>query len=72
VKVRKEQRRGDYSDPGWFAHPAGTVAYEWTGTLAEPRRDDKAEGAGSMKPVARPSTAVEVNVRKPTGGHSGH
>ena len=22
--------RGDYRDPGWYKHPKGTVAYEWT------------------------------------------
>lgn len=26
VKVRRDQRKGDYSDPGWFEHPSGTVA----------------------------------------------
>lgn len=26
VKVRKDQKIGDYSDPGWFNHPKGTVA----------------------------------------------
>lgn len=26
VKVRKDQKRGDYSDPGWFQHPKGSVA----------------------------------------------
>ena len=26
VKVRKDQPKGDYSDPGWFKHPSGTVA----------------------------------------------
>ena len=28
VKVRKDQPHGDYSDPGWYEHPEGTVAYE--------------------------------------------
>ena len=28
VKVREDQPRNDYSDPGWFKHPRGTVAYE--------------------------------------------
>lgn len=28
VKVRKDQKPGDYNDPGWYKHPAGTVAYE--------------------------------------------
>jgi len=26
VKVRKDQKPGDYTDPGWYRHPAGTVA----------------------------------------------
>ncbi len=28
VKVRRDQKPGDYKDPGWYKHPAGTVAYE--------------------------------------------
>lgn len=28
VKVRKDQKPGDYKDPGWYKHAAGTVAYE--------------------------------------------
>ncbi|HJV85331.1 MAG TPA: copper oxidase [Noviherbaspirillum sp.] len=28
VKIRKNQAPGDYKDPGWYKHPAGTVAYE--------------------------------------------
>lgn len=72
VKVRKDQKRGDYSDLGWFAHPAGTGAYESTGALAEAPRDSKAEGVGAMKPMGRPKTDVEVTVRKPAGGHDDH
>jgi FtsP/CotA-like multicopper oxidase with cupredoxin domain len=71
VKVRKEQKPGDYSDPGWYKHPPGTVAYEYTGAPPDAARF-KAEGTGSMPPVARPSRDVEVRVRKPAGGHSGH
>lgn len=26
VKIRDDQRPGDYSDPGWYRHPEGTVA----------------------------------------------
>ena len=29
VKVRDGLARDDYRDPGWYEHPAGTVAYEW-------------------------------------------
>ena len=28
VKIRKDQRTGDYSDPGWYRHPKGSVAWE--------------------------------------------
>ena len=61
---------GDYRDPGWYKHPAGTLAYEWTGPLAEPARF-KAEGSRSMPGGGKPTTAIEVKVRKPAG-HSGH
>jgi hypothetical protein len=71
VKVRKDQKAGDYSDPGWYKHAPGEVAYEWTGSLPEPARF-KAEGGRSMPPMARPRSDVEVTVRKPAGGHGGH
>ena len=29
VKVREGLDRNDYKDPGWYQHPAGTVAYEF-------------------------------------------
>ncbi|EZP37210.1 multicopper oxidase family protein [Janthinobacterium lividum] len=64
VKVRKDQKPGDYRDPGWYKHPAGSVAYEWTGALPAPVR-----GQGAGKPVTK--SGVEMTVRKP-GGHSGH
>ena len=28
VKIRADIAPGDYRDPGWYQHPAGTVAYE--------------------------------------------
>ena len=71
LKVRADQQAGDYSDPGWYKHPPGTVAYEFTSSLPDPARF-KAEGTGSMPPVARPKQEIEVQVRKPAGGHSGH
>jgi len=33
VKVREGLARNDYADPGWYKHPPGTIAYEWTGEL---------------------------------------
>jgi FtsP/CotA-like multicopper oxidase with cupredoxin domain len=38
VKVRRNQKRGDYTDPGWFKHPPGTVAYEYKGEVPPPPR----------------------------------
>ena len=70
VKVRREQKPGDYSDPGWYKHPAGTNAFEWTGALDEPARF-KAEANGSATSAPRD---IEVHIRKPAAnaGHSGH
>jgi len=69
MKVRRDQPRGDYSDPGWFAHPAGTVAHEWTGTLPEPARSRPAPAPASSG--TPPDPAIELEVRKPRG-HAGH
>ena len=60
VKVRDDQKPGDYKDPGWFKHPKGTVAYEYTGAVSEPVR------AAADKPSSK-----NMQVRKPSG-HEGH
>jgi len=31
VKVHDKVKTGDYSDPGWYRHPKGTIAREWDG-----------------------------------------
>jgi manganese oxidase len=71
LKVRADQKPGDYSDPGWYAQPPGTQAYEWTGSLPEPARF-KAErlNAGEVPDLHRP--ALEVQVRKPGAGSHQH
>jgi hypothetical protein len=62
VKVRREQKPGDYADPGWYQHPNGTVACEWTGAAPD---------------VTRPTTPASstgdagLSARKPSG-HAGH
>jgi hypothetical protein len=68
LKVRRDQKRGDYTDPGWYKHPAGTLAYEWTGQLPEPARSTDA-GRGLMPAANKPD--VELQVRKPSG-HMDH
>jgi len=70
LKVRKGQAPGDYKDPGWFSHPEGTVAHEYTGPLAEPSRF-KAEGGQSMPRAQKNPADTEVRARKPSG-HAGH
>jgi FtsP/CotA-like multicopper oxidase with cupredoxin domain len=73
VKVRTGQKRGDYTDPGWYRHPPGTVAFEFEGTLPEPSRF-AAEGPGTMPAANMPAGDIEVQVRKPGAGgaHAGH
>jgi hypothetical protein len=71
VKVRRDQKPGDYGDPGWYRHPPGTVAREFSGQLPAPPR----EGARTTGPagLATPAAGeVEVRVRKPRSGHAGH
>ena len=58
VKIRRDQKPGDYSDPGWYKHPKGSVAYEWTGDMPAAVQ---APGAG------KPMPGVGVTVRKPRG-----
>ncbi len=79
VKVRKEQKPGDYSDPGWFKHPKGSIAYEYTGAMppavnapAQPTANQTNPANPAGKPgQAMPHKEIEVQVRKPTG-HGGH
>jgi FtsP/CotA-like multicopper oxidase with cupredoxin domain len=68
LKVRKNQKPGDYKDPGWYKHPAGTQAYEWTGALPAPARPRA--GTQAM-PAAASGPVTEVQIRKPSG-HAGH
>ncbi len=69
IKVRKDQKPGDYSDPGWYAHPSGTVAYEWTGALADAPRSDSA--GGQSMPAAEKQAPADLKAKKPAG-HEGH
>ena len=66
MKVRRDQKRGDYSDPGWYRQPPGTQAHEVDGASAEP----VVRAPQAASPQGTPGD-VEVTVRKPTG-HGGH
>ena len=65
VKVRKDQKPGDYSNPGWYKHTEGTVAFEVNGPVADPLRF-KSEGTSSMPLMQKKQAEVEVKIRKPT------
>ncbi|HEJ5274646.1 TPA: copper oxidase [Pseudomonas aeruginosa] len=71
VKVRKNQKPGDYSNPGWFKHPRGTVAYELNGPAPETSRQ-RGAGAAAMPAQNMPAKNIEVQIRKPGSGHTGH
>jgi len=77
LKVRKDQKPGDYKDPGWYAHPKGTAAYEYQGDtagLGEPVRPATATDHAGMHHHHSPASAekeIEVQVVKPKG-HEGH
>jgi hypothetical protein len=61
LKVREGLARNDYKDPGPYKHPAGTVAFEWTGQTPVAER-----------PAPVPASKVSLQVRKPKAGHAGH
>ena len=60
VKVRDDIAPGDYRDPGWYRHPAGSVAREVADAVEAPPR----QGPAASAPAA-------LSVRKPAG-HAGH
>jgi hypothetical protein len=64
IKVREGLARGDYHDPGWYRHPAGTVAREWTGAVPEAVDAPAAPAQGEVIGTARR--------RASGGGHEGH
>jgi hypothetical protein len=61
LKVREDLAKDDYKDPGAYVHPQNTRAYEYTGDVPEVKR----------QATVQTNTAVELQVRKPTG-HEGH
>jgi FtsP/CotA-like multicopper oxidase with cupredoxin domain len=64
VKVREGLARNDYKDPGWYRHPKGSLAAEWSGNMPA--------AAGSPdKPAAAMTGETIMNVKK-GGSHHGH
>ena len=73
VKVREGLAAGDYKDPGHYKHPAGTVAYEWTGESLNPARAPTSRMTETKPATGKAGGRREVilDVRKPTG-HGSH
>lgn len=74
LKVRKDQKPGDYKDPGWYVHPAGTTAYEYQGDpvrLGEPVRPAADHASMHHHAPESPQKEIDVQVVKPKG-HAGH
>ena len=67
IKIREGLARNDFKDPGWYKHPAGGVAYEWTGGVPVAQRAAPIDAR--MRQTAAP--AREYRARKPSG-HAGH
>ncbi len=85
LKVRRDQKPGDYADPGWYAHPPESVAREVAAAPAAvappPQRAPGTQGPQGASPEARGSMPahrhpgareVEVQIRKPAAGAAGH
>jgi FtsP/CotA-like multicopper oxidase with cupredoxin domain len=64
VKVREGLARNDYKDPGWYKHPTGSVAVEWSG-------DMPAAASSPGEPAAAMPGDMIMNVRK-AGAQHGH
>jgi len=61
IKVRDGLLPGQREVPGWFAHPPGSVASEWTGEAVHETRQPGA-----------PEDAATLQVRRPGGHGAGH
>jgi FtsP/CotA-like multicopper oxidase with cupredoxin domain len=70
LKVRKDQKPGDYQDSGWYKHPAGTVAEIYKGPLPSATTQSTLGKVDSSNKT-NSTKEIEVQVRKPNG-HSGH
>jgi hypothetical protein len=71
LKVRADQAADDYRDPGHYAHPPGTVAYEYQGPpLADAPRGATAPHTGDSS-TAAPANPANAQARKPSG-HAHH
>jgi hypothetical protein len=62
MKIREGLEVGDYSDPGPYRHPPGTVVYEVRGMAGEPPRPS--ENSSARRPAAeRPGSKAAPKAR---------
>jgi FtsP/CotA-like multicopper oxidase with cupredoxin domain len=66
VKVREGLAPGDYSDPGPYRNPEGTVAYEFKGSAGEPPR--RAENI-TNRAAAAEFKVIKPGVKSPSSSH---
>ncbi len=83
VKVREDVKPGDYTDPGWYRHPEGTVARESEASVeadapeggVKPRSGGRSQWSGEApepgRAAAPEADARTLRARKP-GGHADH
>jgi hypothetical protein len=50
VKVREGLAAGDFNDPGWYQHPAGTVAFEHAAATPAPQPPAAPAGRTGQSP----------------------
>jgi len=67
VKVRENLAPNDYSDPGWYQHPPGTVAFEWQGDRPAPASAPALQRKGAAAP-----RNIELKAVKPDGNAHRH
>ena len=70
LKVRKDQKPGDYSDPGAYLQPKGTQAYEWIGQLPQAQGEIPSRAKVTAAPSGQPS--LELRVKKPNTSEHQH
>jgi hypothetical protein len=64
LKVRADQKPGDYSDPGPYRQPPGTQAREWTGNTTP------GLNPGAALRASGPAAPANASAHKPSGhGH---
>lgn len=64
LKVREDQKPGDYSDPGWYEHPNGLQAYEYTGELISKISQEK-PGTSLMPQQSKHEQTMRFSAIKP-------